>query len=259
MAKNLFNKSVAVEPATVNLPATPEALAEMGFDPAENLSGETPDIPLIKVLPQAQMFTMPDDRKIDVIEGIILLTHRCNAWWDRENEQEGNRPACSSLDDVKPLASSPKVQSAQCATCPLNQFGSDVGENGARGKGKACKNMRRIYILMDGHEFPYLISLSPTSLKAAKRYLTQLADRKRHVATVFTRITLDKQTSGSNVYSVAEFEAIKDIDDLATLTTIAKLRKQVEQIARGQAITGAEYENGTRDEDPFGDEPGSNG
>jgi hypothetical protein len=248
---------MAMEPAKSNLPVTPEALVNMGFDPAENLKDETPDIPMIKTIPQAQMFAMPDDSKVSTVEGVIVGTHRCNAWWDKDNPIDGGRPNCSSLDDIKPLASSPCVQSETCAVCRLNQFGSAIEANGAKGKGKECKNMRRLYLLMDGKEFPYLISLSPTSIKPAKQYLTQLSNRHRHVATVVTKIALEKTTSGSNVYSVAKFSAVKDIDDLGMLAGVAKVKKVVDDIVRSQsqAITGAEYE---REEDPFG-EPGSKG
>lgn len=247
MAKGLFTTkaspaqaSVAMEPARTQLPATPDVLMELGFDPADNLKDEQPDIPTLRILPQAQMFELPDGTKTDKVEGIILVTHRCNGYWNGAAPEDGNRPACSSLDDLKPLADSPKRQSETCATCWANQFGSEIDPTGAKGKGKACKNMRRIYLLMDGHEFPFLLSLSPTSLKAAKRYLTMLADRKRHPATVVTRIGLDKQTAGSNVYSVANFDTVRDIDDVATLSTIAKLMKQTQSIAKARDISSAE-------------------
>lgn len=270
MAKGLFSNptktapapaSTAMEPARTQLPATPDVLKELGFDPADNLKDEQPDIPILRILPQAQMFELPDGSKTDRVEGIILVTHRCNGYWNDAAPEDGNRPACSSLDDLKPLADSPKPQSSACATCWANQFGSEIDPTGAKGRGKACKNMRRIYLLVEGHEFPFLLSLSPTSLKPAKRYLTMLADRKRHPATVITRIGLDKQTAGSNVYSVANFEAVRDLDDLATLTTISKLMKQTLAIAKARDITSAEVE-AERPEDPFGDEipePGARG
>jgi hypothetical protein len=253
-APDLRASSTSSETAPVavksNVPATLDTMIEMGFDPTENLKDETPDIPMIKILPQAQMFAMPDDTKLDKIEGVILETYRCNAWWDRNDVEEGNRPSCSSLDDLKPMAGASKPQSELCATCKLNQFGSAIDPSGAKTKGKECKNMRRIYILMDGHEFPYQISLSPTSLKSAKRYLTQLTDRKRNVSTVVTRITLDKKTSGSNVYSVAEFAAVKDINDIGMLAGVAKIKKQTREIVHSQAITAAEFVE-DHDKEPF--------
>lgn len=239
--------------------ATPAQLMEMGFDPAENLSGETPEIPQIKVLPQAQMFRLPDESTVAAIEGIIVETYRCNGWWDRENPREDNRPDCSSLNDVAPLPSSPRPQAARCAECKLNMFGSDTDAQGKPGSGKACKNMRRLYVLMGDHELPHLLSLSPTSLKSAKKYLTALSDRKRHVATVVTRITLRKEVRGSNVFSVAEFATIDDIADMEFLARVLKIRKQIGSIVRSQDITVAEAET-AKDGDPFGDpEPGSNG
>lgn len=234
----------------------PLDLAGMGFDPAENLKDETPDIPLIKVLPQAQMFAMPDDAKVADVTGVIVETYRCNAWWDPKNKREDLRPSCSSLNDLTPLPDSPDVQSANCATCKHNQFGSGVDQNGAPAGGKACKNMRRMYVLIEGHEFPYLITLSPTSLKSAKKYLTQLSDRGRHIATVVTKVTLAKMAKGSNVFSVAGFATIKDIDDPETLQNILKIKRQLAGMASKQAISGAEYETEDENLDALTQRPG---
>jgi hypothetical protein len=264
MAKtNLFGNKTADVPAQAGASSAPQAMVhasataveilEMGFDPAENLKDEQPEIPQIKVLPQAQMFRMPDESTASEIKGIIVETFRCNGWWDKDSPREDNRPACSSLNDIVPLAGSPNQQSDKCATCKRNVFGSDVDDKGKPGSGKACKNMRRIYILMGDHEFPLLVSLSPTSLKSAKKYLTSLSDRKRHVATVLTRITLRKEVRGSNVFSVAEFAAVEDINDPDMLARILKIRKQVVSIAHSQAITGEEYaaEEAPDSKEPF--------
>lgn len=254
MGRDLFRTkevipAVAVEPAKTNLPVTPDALIDMGFDPAENLHDETPEMLIIKVLPQAQMFELPDGSNTKTLEGVIVHTHRCNGWWDPKNPEDGNRPSCSSINDLKPLDNSPRVQSATCADCPLNQFGSEIDPSGAKGKGKSCKNMRRVFILLPEHEIPYLLSLSPTSLRSAKKYLTQLSDLKRHIATVVTRIVLRKETKGSNVFSIAEFELVKNISDLGYLAGIARIKRQVEKIAGAVAIT--EKERPEQEADPF--------
>ena len=195
---------------------------------------------MIKILPQAQMFTMPDETKITSIEGVIVETYRCNAWWDRNDPREDLRPNCSSLNDCTPLPDSPNVQSENCASCKQNKFGSGVDLNGQPSNGKACKNMRRMYVLMEGHEFPYMISLSPTSLKPAKKYLTLLSDKHRHVATVITKISLSKMTKGSNVFSIVELATVKEINDPEVLNDILKIKRQIVEIVRNQGITKAE-------------------
>lgn len=250
MGKNLFDKQKPVQDSVLSTSiAKPEPqsggtaldLAGMGFDPAENLKDETPDIPLIKILPQAQMFSMPDETKVVSIEGVIVETYRCNAWWDREDTREDLRPNCSSLNDCTPLPDSPNVQSENCASCKQNKFGSGVDQTGQPSNGKNCKNMRRLYVLMEGHEFPYMISLSPTSLKSAKKYLTLLSDKHRHVATVITKIGLSKMTKGSNVFSIVELSTVKEINEPEILNNILKIKKQIIEIVHSQGITKAEY------------------
>ena len=44
-----------------------------------------------------------------------------------------------------------EVGKRACADCPHNQWGTDP----KGGKGKACKNMVRVYVLQEGCAFPY--------------------------------------------------------------------------------------------------------
>ena len=89
---------------------------------------------------------------------------------------EGNPepPVCYALGrnivDLKPEADSPQVQHTDCATCPLNVFGT-----GSNGKSKACKNTRELAVLLidpnDSEALAspkstiYTMSIAPNSLK----------------------------------------------------------------------------------------------
>lgn len=222
-----------------------DEFAAMGFDLGANMEGVEPRLPLVKILPQAQMFNMPDDSKVVSIQGIIIETHRTNAWWPRTGDAaEGNLPSCASMDGVRPQPDYDAPQCATCAECQQNRYGSDMGPGGQPAKGKACKNMRRIYVLLEGHELPYLLTLSPTSLKNFDAYAVTLTDQKRPIPTVITEITLSKAQNGSNVYSKAEFRVLERIDDRAKLGRILALKRQLQETVRHQAITAEEYVNG---------------
>lgn len=75
-------------------------------------------------------------------------------------------PVCFAIGpepkSLAPSANSPDKQCDDCASCPMNQFGS-------AGKGKACKNSRLLAVLQPDAEEDtpiWLLQVSPTALKA---------------------------------------------------------------------------------------------
>ena len=73
------------------------------------------------------------------LEGVILYRHNSNAYWPEGSEYDDDQPPLCQSFDGKVGYGEP---GGTCADCVLNQFGSD-GNN----KGKACKNMRMLYLL----------------------------------------------------------------------------------------------------------------
>lgn len=89
--------------------------------------------------------------------GVILHHHFANAYWPDGSEYDDNVPPfCQSFDGKQGYGEPGGV----CAACAFNQFGST-----ANGSGKACKNMRQIYLLRSGEYLPLQLSLPPTSLR----------------------------------------------------------------------------------------------
>lgn len=115
----------------------------------------------------------PDDPEVmKEVTGVIIFTHRMNAYWAQkfgEAGEDGNinkSPDCSSMDG-KQGVNRETGEIRTCDTCPYNQFGSD-------GKGKACKNMRRLYIMMDNRPDIYLLTVPPTSIKDVNKALKKI-------------------------------------------------------------------------------------
>ena len=76
-------------------------------------------------------------------------------------------------------------------------------------KGKACKNMRMLYLLRSGEYMPIQIALPPTSLTPYTRFVNEaFLSRRRKVCTGVVRIGLKKAVSGSHEYCVATFTKI---------------------------------------------------
>ena len=86
------------------------------------------------------------------LEGVILYSHNSNAYWPEGSEYDDDQPPLCQSFDGKVGYGEP---GGTCADCVLNQFGSD-GNN----KGKACKNMRMLYLLRSGEYMPIQIALA---------------------------------------------------------------------------------------------------
>ena len=116
------------------------------------------------------------------IQCVILYNHLLNAYWDKPygttKEEKDKIPVCSSLDGKTGLDIS-TGESRQCDFCPNNQFGTALDKNGAPAPGKACKNMRRIYLMMSGDPNLYLLTVPPTSLKDVKEQLDKALSKAR--------------------------------------------------------------------------------
>jgi hypothetical protein len=85
-------------------------------------------------------------------------------------QTEAKAPDCSSDNGIRPNADSPLKQCDSCAGCPMNQFGSGTDQNGNPGKGKACKETKRIAVFVNGTAYGFKIP--PSSLKPFRQYVT---------------------------------------------------------------------------------------
>lgn len=148
-----------------------------------------------------------DPENVQEITGVIVMSHPCNAYWETAFGKGKDRtPACSSMDGKQGMTRDGEF--IACQGCPYNQYGT-AGE-GARGK--ACKNMRRIYLLRSGAGdlFPLIYTVPPTGLKAYDNYRAQVMIKYHGMMHgVVTRITLKKAQNGDGVaYSTPVFEAM---------------------------------------------------
>lgn len=158
----------------------------------------------------------PDPEITKTIDGAILHAHKTNAYWaEPMDAASGVLPDCSSADGKTGIARADN-SAHDCASCPLNRFGSDGG------RGKACKNSRVIYILRDGDIMPIKVMLAPTGNKPYEKYIESLmipkkrGQRPQKVTSVVTRIGLKVETSqGGQKYSLPTFECIGVIPEEA--------------------------------------------
>ena len=148
------------------------------------------------------------DTSVTSFRGVIVYQHKCNALFD-EDSQGNTPPICSSIDGIRGLnASTGEVHS--CRNCPHNEYGT-----AKNGRGKACKNMQKLYIMTEGLPVPLVLCLPPTSLKGYQNYcLSSLAMRRMKPEEVLTEfgLTVDQNSDGKK-YSKVNFKLLGRLDE----------------------------------------------
>lgn len=80
-------------------------------------------------------------------------------------------PDCGSIGGVVPDAMSKAKQASTCAVCPHSKWGTSVDAKGNPSRGKACKEVQRLVLHVQGIEFPCLLNFPPTSQKSLEQFL----------------------------------------------------------------------------------------
>lgn len=109
------------------------------------------------------------------------------AWQEGDTDE----PDCSSDDGVRPDAHIASPQSSACATCPKNQWGSKISEQGKQIK--ACSDNKRLVVLPihDLNSEPLEFTIKPSSLKEWANYVRGLSSRGIDVTTCVTNVFFD--------------------------------------------------------------------
>lgn len=176
-----------------------------------------------------------DPEMTKTLEGVIVHHHPAYAYWANPYAGAGTQPDCSSVDGVEGLVAR-TGEIATCASCPYNQFGSEVRADGEPGRGKACKNGHRVYLLRSGDYLPIIVSLPPTALRPLKQYIQSLiipkpGDVVRRTYGVVTRIGLKSAKSGDGIsYAVPTFEHVGDLP-LGKVGDVLKYSEMFKQAA----------------------------
>jgi len=212
------------------------------------IEGVIPRLLQIKILHAGTlMFQMPSDevgktQNVEFFEGIIIDQHPCNAYWEQSFADSGGGapPDCVSPDGKI------GTKYGDCHACPKNQPGSG---NGGKGFARACKNMKRLHVLMDGHTLPFRLTLPPTSITEADRFLGALADRLIPMTIVRVRFSLADAVSSGNIhYSQIRFEVIEKTTE--RYMEIKNFLEEHKAQIREQAVLAEEYVNDPTDFKP---------
>jgi hypothetical protein len=206
MATTETSKELAVIPAGgyLALNHAPEEMAELLDVLAENLGGESltaRDLPRIGIPSGGGVsWEIPtsdgDIEPAKALRGIIIHFERTHSYWP-PSQESGTPPVCSSVGSANTAVGTGDPGGA-CKTCPYNQFRSKVRDDGREAGGKACTERENWFLLLDDRPLPIVLSLAPTSLRAATDYrVKQLGSIGKRLSSVVTEITLANDTNAT--------------------------------------------------------------
>lgn len=202
-----------------------------------------------------------DETAVKSFRAIIIANIKAMAYWHKEDnnanpifietmpeDYDPNIPLCSSMDGITGSLPAQAVKGnggevtcfGKCGTCYLNQYKTAVNERGERGKGKACKNGRRMVVIVEGSDVPHVITLPPTSIKNFDAYITKLRGKKTPAWIVYTTFNLESKQDGQRKWSVFTPGKEERIPD-EIVPVIYKLKVQFESLT-GIEITQDEFE-----------------
>lgn len=231
------NENTFLLPAMVEGDFSNDEIAE-DVEGMESMSFQRVKIPAGGAIQYEIPTENPDDPNYSkTLEGVILYNHSAYNLWPEGNEyDEDTKPLCSSVDGKTGIGE----PGGACATCPMNAYGSATDG----GRGKACKNMRQIYLLRSGEYMPLLISLPPTSLKPFKEFLNRaFVLRRRATYGSIVQMGLKKENNGGNDYSVATFRLVRDFqgEELAQIRAYANgFKEQIKALNIQRALINEE-------------------
>lgn len=220
-----------------------EAKAEL-LDEMNDFSGESTLVYKTIKVPSGEtpVFIISDGEESDSakeIEGVIIFTHRLNGYWPNAmgSTPDGDKaPLCSSMDGITGM-NRETGEIRDCATCPFNQFGSS--RDG--GKGKACKNMRRMYLIQNSDPDLYMLSVPPTSIRDINKQLTKILGKGIPYTGILIGLKLQKAINANRIaYNKVILENRGELPP-AVAAKVKALRTEIKRQYMEQAITPEDY------------------
>lgn len=226
----------------------PEILAELQ-DELDDLDPETGIVCRTIKIPsgggiayEVQGEDEDDAEPMKEIDGVIVFTHRLSGYWPGSfGSDDGNKiPACSSMDG-KTGIDTETGEIKICEDCPMNQYGTAVDQQGNAARGKACKNMRRLYILMDGDPNLYLLTVPPTSIKDVNKQLSRILAGGNPYTGLIVKFKLEKTQNANGVaYSKVTVSKCGLLPPDAA-AAVKRLRQEIKSQYQSMALTSDDY------------------
>lgn len=146
---------------------------------------------------------------------------------------DGISPTCFSDNGTAPSTQASKPQSATCALCPHNAWGTRV-VNGQATKGKACSDKKKLAVRLAPEyqdDIIYQLQVPPASLKDMSAYMQYICNqdfggRKADVSDVITSISFEQGEVGKLNFTTVGFYDDATYNQIETI-----LNTQADKIA----------------------------
>lgn len=208
---------------------------DLGAIFADEMDGLTPSFERIKIPAGGGVaFEVPGDTldspdTVKEFEAVILYHQPINTYYKNKYDGSNNPPDCGSMDGKLGLSSEGEL--VECASCPFSKF-----ESAEDGKGKACKQKRRLFLLREGEFLPIILTLPTGSLGEYSKYIMRIMGKGKKSNAIVTKFSLKKaQNSGGITYSQAVFSIVRDLSTEECLS-IEKMSEQVKAMATKVAV-----------------------
>jgi hypothetical protein len=141
-----------------------------------------------------KVFTLPDGRSSQGPLQLVILDWRIHHafYTGMYDPAKPVPPVCwaagPSVADCAPPARVPSPKAATCLDCAFNQFGSAAG---GTGKGKACKETRRLAVIAPDAQTEaeiIMLEVSPTGITPFEKYILLLQGKGLHPVQVTTEV-----------------------------------------------------------------------
>lgn len=137
-----------------------------------------------------------------------------------------------------------------CRDCPLSQWGSSA--NG----GQACKDLRRLLLLIEGWDLPVILTLPPTSIKGFDKFSSTRRNKGEAYFTCLVDFRFSEGSSKSGAkYPIVTLSKVGELDAMKRLEVL-KLRDAFKELVRTVEISADDYTftddpNNEENETPF--------
>ncbi len=229
----------AMENNTSALTVGFDTLKKMGDSLSDEMDGLSAAFEQIRIpIGGMTYFEMPSDdpekpETTKEFSAVILHHHPMRAYYKDKYTGGNNPPDCGSFDAVEGTGE----PGGECEYCLYNQFGT--GENGA----KACKERRRLYLLLEGEMFPMVLSLPTGSLKDFSRYLMRCLPKWGKSNAGITRFSLVKAVNkGGIAYTKVQFQMDRALTD-GEMAEIEPLVLNVKAMSQALTVETVKEEN----------------
>lgn len=203
-----------------------------------------------KINKDNQTFTDPFGNAHDELKGVVLFKQKVRALW----KQGENVPLCSSLDCI--TGTDREGNRRPCRGCVWDEWGSASSKDEDR-RGKACKEMRRIYLVEKDGFLPILVTLPPTSIGPWDNFCSARATQGISDLAVEVVLRLVPGKTQSFAYSVIQPKNGGKIPPAEILRLYQMRQKFVEAWQKAE-ITADDYETGDTENGETA-APGGNG